>query len=86
MSAKGKKIKYGNYLCKVGYLDIRQHVVLAKRKKNYKGEWESIPGSVEVFIYHAKHKMDGPFKSKDDAIKKAEEMLSEGLKYVKHKK
>ena len=82
----GKKNKYGNFICAVGYLSIRQNIVMPKKKKNYQGKWEMTPGSSEVFVYHTKHKMAGPFKGKNEAVKKAEELLLHGIKYDKHTK
>ena len=82
----GKKDKYGNYLCAVGYLSIRQKMVMPKKKKNYQGKWEMTPGSTEVFVYHTKHKLAGPFKGKEEAIQKANELIIKGIKYGKHSK
>ena len=73
----------GYYLCKVGYFDIRQTIVQPKRKKNFKGEWEITGGSSKVFIYHGKHKIEGPFKTKEASVIRAEEMMSEGIRYNK---
>ena len=56
-----------------------------KRKLN-NGEIQTIPGKVEVFVYHAKHKLAGPFKSKEEAIQKANELISKNIKYDKHSK
>jgi len=38
MSKNKNKLKYGNYIKKVGYLDIRQKMVLGGWIKNFKGE------------------------------------------------
>ena len=38
MSKNKNKLKYGNYIKKVGYLDIRQKMVLGGWTKNFKGE------------------------------------------------
>ena len=38
MSKNKNKTKYGNYIKQVGYLDIRQKMVLGKWTKNFKGE------------------------------------------------
>jgi hypothetical protein len=81
----GKKSKYGNYLMKIGYLDIRQVVVMPKVAK-IRGSIQKAPGSVEVFVYHGKHKVSGPFKSHTEAIKSANTLLVEGYKYKKTKK
>mgnify|MGYP003677298835 CR=1 FL=1 len=64
----------GYYICKIGYFDIRQKIDWPNKKKT---------GKAEIFIYHGKHKLEGPFKSKDAAKIRAEEMMSEGVKYNK---
>ena len=53
-----------------------------KRKLN-NGEFQTIPGKVEVFVYHAKNKLAGPFKSKDQAILQAKELISKNIRYNK---
>ena len=82
----GKKEKYGNYLCKHGYLDIRQKIDMPRKRKLNNGEIQIIPGRVEVFVYHAKNKLAGPFKSKDQAIHQAKELISKNIRYNKHAK
>ena len=67
-NSKGQRL--GNYLCKVGYFDIRQK--LANNK-------------MEVLVYHGKNQVAGPFRSKDAAITRAEELMSEGYKFRKFK-
>ena len=86
MSKNPNKQKYGNYIKKVGYLDIRQKVVLGSWKKNFKGEMIKQPGSTNVFVYHGKHKMTGPFKSHNQAINSANELLNKNIKYSKNPK
>ena len=81
----GKKNKYGNYLFKVGYLDIRQTITMPKTAK-IRGVVQKTQGSVEVFIYHGKHKVSGPHKSHTEAVKSAEMLLVERYKYNKNKK
>ena len=82
----GKKEKYGNYICKIGYLDIRQKIDLPRRKKNYRGEWETISGNIDVFVYHGKNKIAGPFKSHTKAITTAHELIGKGYKFNKKRK
>jgi len=82
MSKNKNKQKYGNYIKKVGYLDIRQKVVLGSWKKNYKGEMIKQPGSTDVFVYHGKHVMTGSFNSIMAATVEAEKMIAEGTKYT----
>tara|TARA_R100000805_G_C3584153_1_gene87255 strand:+ start:291 stop:548 length:258 start_codon:yes stop_codon:yes gene_type:complete len=85
VSAKKNKIKYGNYLCNVGYFDIRQKIVLSKKIKKA-GKLVSTKGSVDIFVYHGKHQVAGPFKDKSLAVEKANKLLSENFKYDKHRK
>ena len=34
----GKKEKYGNYLCKIGYLDVRQKIDMPRSRRLNNGE------------------------------------------------
>jgi hypothetical protein len=82
----GKKEKYGNYLCKVGYFDIRQKIEMPRRRKLNNGEFQTIPGKVEVFVYHGKNKVAGPFISHQMAIESANELLGKKYKWNKFSK
>tara|TARA_R110001592_G_scaffold306200_1_gene579107 strand:- start:116 stop:367 length:252 start_codon:yes stop_codon:yes gene_type:complete len=82
----GKKEKYGSYLFKIGYLDIRQKIDMPKKRRLNNGEIQTISGKVEVFVYHGKNKASGPFNSHSEAIKSAETLLTEGYKFNKNKK
>jgi len=82
MAKNKNKLKYGNYIKKVGYLDIRQKVVLGIWVKNQKGEHVKRPGSTEVFVYHGKHVISGSFKSIMAATAEAEKMIANGIKYT----
>ena len=73
--------KLGKYVCKIGYLDIRQKMVLGKWTKNFKGEMIKQPGSTEVFVYHGKHVLTGSFKSIMEAEAEAKKLVAEGIKY-----
>jgi len=79
----GKIEKYGSYICKVGYLDIRQKIEMPKIKKGLRGGIQEVKGSVEVFVYHAKNKIAGPFKSHKLAIESAHELVGKNFKYNK---
>jgi|TARA_R110001583_G_scaffold13766_1_gene58617 hypothetical protein len=72
----GKKEKYGNYLCTIGYFDIRQKIEMPKVRKMNNGQKQMIPGKVEVFVYHGKKKVAGPFKSHQQAKNAAIELTS----------
>jgi len=64
--------KLGKYVCKVGYLDIRQ--IIAYKKPT------------DVYICHGKHHISGPYKSVEEAKKKANILILEKVTYDKHKK
>ena len=82
----GKKEKYGNYLCKIGYFDIRQKIEMPRSRKMNDGSMQTIGGKVEVFVYHAKNRVAGPFKSHHQAIISAQELMGEGYKFDKIRK
>tara|TARA_Y100001938_G_C7820433_1_gene296346 strand:+ start:286 stop:537 length:252 start_codon:yes stop_codon:yes gene_type:complete len=82
----GKKEKYGSYVCKVGYLDIRQKIEMPRLKKGIRGGVQEVKGSVQVFVYHAKNRIAGPFKSHKLAIESAQELLGKKFKYSKYNK
>ena len=79
----GKKEKYGSYLMKIGYFDIRQKIDMPRQRRLNNGEKQTIPGKVEVFVYHGKNKVSGPFKSHIEAINSANSLLKEGYKFSK---
>ena len=81
MSKNKNKLKYGSYIKKVGYLDIRQKMVLGGWIKNYKGEETKKPGSTNVFVNHGKHVLTGSFKSVMAAEAEALQMVADGIKY-----
>ena len=82
----GKIEKYGSYVCKVGYLDVRQKIEMPRINKNNRGDAIKVSGKVEVFVYHAKNKVAGPFKSHKLAIEEAEKLVERNFKYNKKKK
>ena len=86
MANPSKAAKLGSFVKKIGYFDIRQKIVQPKRKKNFKGEWETIGGSSEVLLYHGKNKIGGPYKSHTKAEEEAKELLAKKFKYTKPKK
>ena len=81
----GKIEKYGSYVRKVGYLDIRQKIEMPRIKKGFRGGNEKIAGSVQVFVYHGKNKVAGPLKSHKLAIEEAEKLVERKFKYSKFK-
>ena len=82
----GKIEKYGSYVRKVGYLDIRQKIEMPRIKKGLRGGVQEVKGSVEVFVYHAKNKIAGPFKSHKLAIEEAEKLIERNFRYNKFEK
>jgi len=67
--------KYGRYVRKVGYLDIRQKIKFAtKVKDRVTGELKVVPGVVEILLYHGKKLVESGFKSHTDAEKRAKEI------------
>jgi len=82
----GKIEKYGSYVCKVGYLDVRQKIEMPRIKKGLRGGTQEVKGSVEVFVYSGKHKVAGPFKSHKLAIESAEKLVERKFKYNKFDK
>ena len=79
----GKIEKYGSYVRKVGYLDIRQKIEMPRIKKGLRGGIQEVKGSVEVFVYHAKNRIAGPFKSHKLAIEEAEKLVERNFRYSK---
>ena len=73
-----KRTRLGSYLCKVGYFDIRQRITHPSKRV--------AKGSMEVFVCQGGNKVAGPFKSHHAAKLHAEELMSEGYRYVKHNK
>ena len=82
----GKIEKYGSYVRKVGYLDVRQKIEMPKIKKTNRGELQKVSGKVEVFVFYAKNKVAGPFKSHKLAIKEAEKLVERNFRYSKFDK
>ena len=68
-------IKYGRYVKKVGYMDIRQKITQPTKVKNRAtGEFETKSGSVDIRLYHAKKLIEAGFKSHAEAEAKAKEL------------
>ena len=86
MGSKTTMEKRGHHVCKVGYLDIRQKILMPRIKKTNRGEMQKIPGSVQVFVYHGKNKASGPFKSHKLAKEAATELVEKNFRFNKHKK
>ena len=85
MGNKTTMEKRGHHVCKVDYLNIRQRITMPRLKKGLRGGVDKINGSVEVFVYHAKNKVAGPFKSHKLAIEEAEKLVERNFRYSKFK-
>ena len=85
MGSKTTMEKRGPHVCKVDYLNIRQRIIMPRIKKALRGGVQEVPGSVEIFVYHAKNKVAGPFKSHKLAIEEAEKLVERKFKYNKNK-
>ena len=72
MASQTKEEKYGKYVARVGYFDIRHKAPIRLGK--------IVPGQVwEILLYHGKRKVGGPYKSHNEARLSAEQLLSEGF-------
>ena len=69
--SKTAKSKIGKFVCKVGYLEIRQKITFKK--------------PTEVFVVHKKNSISGPFKNINKAIIDAERCINENIRYSKYK-
>jgi len=81
-----KSEKLGSYVRKVGYFDIRQKITPPRKRKNHKGEIETLPGSVVINLFHAKNQVGGPYISHMAAEAAALDLLDKKFKYTKPKK
>ncbi len=69
--SKTAKSKTGKYVCRVGYLEVRQKLSFKK--------------PTEVYVVHKKNSIAGPYKCITEAIIQAERCVNEGLRYSKYK-
>jgi hypothetical protein len=77
MARKNKKETLGNYIIKIGYMDIYQ-----KFNNDRKGKAQSS----DYRIVHAKHVLKGNIKSLAKAKEIAKEFMRDGVKYNKYNK
>ena len=68
----GKGTTKGRYICKVGFLDV--YAADAMRKQPGRGDKKEV-GSTTYQIIHAKNIKERGFKTKDQAVAKATEMM-----------
>jgi hypothetical protein len=67
----------GRYICKVGYLDIYAKDTLKPKKES---KYKFVKGDVKSTVYnilHSKKITEGNFKTKDEAVAKAIELLGD---------
>lgn len=74
MATNTRRVKMGNYICKIGKYDIRQKIEQPRIKK-WQGKLDTIPGTKEASICQGKKVIEKGFKDCLDAIKKAYELL-----------
>lgn len=76
MAVNTSTAKRGNYLCKIGFLDIYQKII-------YKGEGKNKQiSSRDIAVYHAKKMLVNGFKTKEAAIEKASELMEKGISHI----
>jgi hypothetical protein len=78
MATKSRATKGGNYICKVGYYDIRQKNTTRKTKNGFGVE----TAKSEFVIYHGNKLVESGFNNKDKAISKAKELLGEKYRNI----
>ncbi len=86
MANNNSTTRRGNYICKVGDLDIYQ-----KTTHETSGKGKSDVTNLKIVsrilsIYHAKKLLIGGFKTKDLAVAKATEIMDGGMKAVNNLK
>jgi hypothetical protein len=82
MASSNSTTKRGNYICKVGFLDIYQKTTFEAAGKGKNDVTNLKIKSRELAIYHAKKLIAGGFKSKDLAVAKANEIMEGGIDAV----
>lgn len=83
MANNNSTTRRGNYICKVGDLDIYQKTIHETSGKGKSDVTNLKIKSRELSIYHAKKLVLGGFKTKDLAIEKATEIMEGGIKAIK---
>lgn len=73
MATKTKATKMGNYICKVGFYDIRQKTSERKGKNDIKNE----TASSEFVICQGGKIIENGFKSKEKVVTRAKELLGD---------
>ena len=78
MATKSRATTHGNYICKVGFYDIRQKMTQRKTKNGFKTE----TANSEFVILHGRKLIKNGFKTKEQAIEGAKELLGEEFRKV----
>jgi len=73
MATTSKATKMGNYICKVGFYDIRQKTTERKSGKGNKTE----VASSELVICHGRNFIEGGFNSKEKVVTRAKDLLGD---------
>ncbi len=75
----GKSRNKGRYITKVGYLDIRAKDSFKPVPRGTKlpKNWSPDVASIDYMIYHGKKLVKAGFKTKDEAVKAATELLGD---------
>jgi hypothetical protein len=74
MATKTRRTTLGNYICKVGFYDIRQKTT--ERKVAGRGNKTEVASS-ELIICHGRNLVDRGFNSKEKAVNRAKELLGQ---------
>lgn len=78
MATKSRATTHGNYICKVGFYDIRQKTTQRKTKNGLKSE----TAKSEFVILHGKKLIKSGFNTKLAAIEGAKELSGETFREV----
>ena len=78
MATKSRATTHGNYICKVGFYDIRQKTTQRKTKNGLKTE----TAKSEFVILHGKNLIKSGFNTKLAAIEGAKELSGETFREV----
>lgn len=68
MATKSKATRGGNYVCKIGYYDIRHKITQPKIGKTLRGESISTKGSTDAGVYLGRELVKGGFNDHRRAI------------------
>lgn len=75
-----KSGRKGRYICKVGFYDIYAKDTMRPKKERRPGSTEMEVGSIAYDVYHAKKIVEKGFKTKQEAVNKAMDLLGDKTK------